>query len=177
MPEFDFEPLPFEEALAFFRAKGYRISGESFREVWGAAHAQAFTVSRVTAMDVLEDIREAIERSLADGISLGEFKRDLGETLARKGWMVPKGEIPGPGERRLTPWRLETIFRTNIQSAYSAGRYKQMLEVAPDRPYWRYVAVMDNRTRPAHAAMHGKVYRFDHPFWSKWTPPNGYNCR
>lgn len=177
MPEFNLEPLPFEEAIAFFKAKGFALSPDSFRDVWGKDHAQAFTVARVTAMDVLEDIREEIERSLEEGISLGEFKRTLTETLTRKGWMIPKGEIPLPGDRRLAPWRLETIFRTNIQSAYSAGRYKQMLEAAPDRPYWRYVAVMDNRTRPAHAALNGKIYRFDHPFWSRWYPPNGYNCR
>lgn len=174
---FNLDPLPFEEAIAFFKAKGFSLSPDSFRDVWGKDHAQAFTVARVTAMDILEDIREEIERSLEDGISLGEFKRNLTETLARKGWLLPKGEVPVPGDRRLTPWRLETIFRTNIQSAYSAGRYKQMLEVAQDRPYWRYVAVMDGRTRPSHAALNGLIYRFDHPFWDTHTPPLGYNCR
>lgn len=174
-PEFNLEPLPFEEAIAFFKAKGIVLSPDSFRDLWGKAHAKAFTVARVTAMDILEDIREEVERALEEGLSLGQFKRDLGRILESKGWLARRGEAD-PG-RRLPPWRLETIYRTNLQSAYSAGRYQQMLDVADARPYWRYVSVMDSRTRPSHAAMHGLIYRFDHPFWDQWYPPNGYNCR
>jgi uncharacterized protein with gpF-like domain len=36
---------------------------------------------------------------------------------------------------------------------------------------------MDERTRPAHAAMNGKIFRFDDPIWQTCWPPNGYNCR
>ena len=72
---------------------------------------------------------------------------------------------------------METIFRTNIQTAYSVGRYKEMQVVKATRPYWQYSAVNDSRTRPTHAALHGKVFPADHPFWDKWYPPNGYNCR
>lgn len=37
--------------------------------------------------------------------------------------------------------------------------------------------MQDSRTRPAHAQMHGLVYRYDDPFWSVFYPPNGFNCR
>ncbi|WP_277989913.1 phage head morphogenesis protein [Pseudomonas aeruginosa] len=36
---------------------------------------------------------------------------------------------------------------------------------------------MDSVTRPSHAALHGKVYRWDDPIWQHIMPPNGYNCR
>lgn len=84
------------------------------------------------------------------------------------------GEIHG---RRLTPRRLDTIFQTNMQSAYMAGRFAAQLSQVDTRPYWEYVAVMDNRTRPAHAALNGAVYRYDDPFWATFYPPNGYRCR
>lgn len=178
MPDFNLEPLPFEEAIKYFRAKGFALSPDSFKDVWAAEHVQAFTVARVTAMDVLEDIRDEIQRALDDGIALGEFKKTLRETLTRKGWYAPRGEdAVVDGQKRLTPWRLDTIYTTNLQSAYQTGRYSQMIKVADTRPYWRYVAVMDDRTRPSHAAMNGRIFRFDHPFWSSWYPPNGYNCR
>ena len=86
--------------------------------------------------------------------------------------VAPQAIEAGFGERRL-----ETIFRTNVQTAYMAGRYAQMMAVAEDRPIWRYVAVMDRRTRPAHRALNGIARRFDDPFWSTFYPPNGFGCR
>jgi uncharacterized protein with gpF-like domain len=58
-----------------------------------------------------------------------------------------------------------------------AGRYKQQMENADDRPYWQYIAVMDSRTRPAHSALNGKVFRFDDVFWDTHFPPCGFRCR
>lgn len=183
MPEATPFNLPFKEAVDFFRSKGYAISPNSWRDVWQQAHAQSFTVARVTAMDVLVDIREEAQRAFDDGISLGEFKKNLIPTLQRKGWWVPDGEqaivtMPdGTTRKRLTPWRLETIYRTNLQVAYGTGRWKQIQEVKARRPYLQYKAIMDSRTRDNHAAMHDKVYPVDHPIWDTMTPSNGFNCR
>jgi SPP1 gp7 family putative phage head morphogenesis protein len=179
----ELKPLPFDEAIKFFVEKGLVISPSSWRDVWAEANVHAFTVARVSAMDVLEDIHREVDRASSAGITLDEFKASLEDTLARKGWLAPPGErpeeiLPGGGVRkRLTGWRLETIFRTNVQSAYNAGRYKQMTENASRRPWWMYDAVEDSRTRPAHAAMDGRVYRSDDPVWDRWYPPNGFNCR
>ncbi len=181
--EVELKPLPFEDAIAFFTQKGLALSPDSWRDLWEAAHAKAFTVARVTAVDVLEDIRNAVGAAVEQGVSLESFKRDLIPLLQRKGWFSPSGTeaevlLPdGTVRKRLTPWRLETIYRTNVQSSYGAGRYRQMMDVAEDRPWWRYDAVNDSRTRPSHSAMHGKVYDYRHPVWDKWFPPNGYNCR
>ena len=36
-------------------------------------------------------------------------------------------------------------------------------DVLKARPFWEYFAVMDASTRPAHAAMNGRVYPADQP--------------
>lgn len=172
--------LPPEQAIRYFESKGYAI-GFKWQDVWADAHARAFTVAGVMKVDVLQDIRASLAKVLRDGGTFAEFKRDIEPILERKGWLgrglvvdPATGEIHG---KRLTPRRLDTIFRTNLQSAYMAGRYASMMENVGDRPFWEYVAVMDNRTRPAHRALHGRIHRYDDPFWKTFYPPNGWRCR
>lgn len=164
--------LPPEEAIAYFKGKGFAFSWNWY-EVWEEAHAKAFTVAKAMKLDILQDIRSALDKALADGTTLDTFKKELQPILERKGWWGKEEDGPQLG----SAYRLETIFRTNIQSAYSAGRYKTQIENADDRPYWRYVAVMDSRTRPAHSALNGKTFRFDDPFWNTHYPPLGFRCR
>ncbi|MEI8599767.1 phage minor head protein [Shewanella sp. PP-Sp27a-2] len=58
-----------------------------------------------------------------------------------------------------------------------AGRYRRMLSRTKTHPYWQYVAIDDGQTRPAHARLRGKVFRFDDPIWDIIYPPNGWGCR
>lgn len=175
--------LPFEEAMAFFRSKGIVMTREGWRQLWQSANARSFTVARVTQMDVLQDIKAAMQRAIDEGTTLAEFKREVRPMLEARGWFAPVGEaaktIGSEGEeiKRLSGWRLDTIFNANVQTAYSVGRYQQQLEVAAARPYLQYHAILDAVTRPDHAAQDGKVYAQDHPYWDAWYPPNGFNCR
>lgn len=172
--------LPPEQAIAYFREKGYAITW-GWQELWQEAQAKAFTIAGVTKMDVLMDIRQAVDTALAKGETYSQFARDLAPVLQAKGWFgrgaqidPETGEMPG---KALTPWRLKTIYQTNLQTAYMAGRYKTQMENVAERPFWQYVAVMDRRTRPSHAALNGLVFRADDPFWQSFYPPCGFNCR
>ena len=125
--------LPPEKAVEYFRAKGYTI-GWDWRETLHEAHAKAFTVAKVMKVDVLEDIRGAVDRALHDGLTLADFKKDLIPTLQKKGWW---GEITHPetGEPAfIDARRLTTIYQTNLQTAYMTGRYQAMMENSSQRP-------------------------------------------
>ncbi len=141
--------------------------GLPFREAVEWFQERAFTIAGFTQESLLENVKQEILRNMEKGETFRDFKKNFKKILGKK------------GITRLKPYRIETIYRTNMQSAYQAGRYQQMQSATVKRlrPYWRYVAVMDNVTRPEHAAMNGKVYPADHEIWGKWYPPNGFNCR
>jgi SPP1 gp7 family putative phage head morphogenesis protein len=158
----EYKPLPFEEAIKLFKSKVV-LTKEQYNQLLDEVKIRAFTVSRIMEADVLMDVFDALAKALEEGTTFQTFKKSL--DLDSLGWTGEKA------------YRLDTVFRTNIQSMYQAGHYKQQMEVVDARPYWQYVAVMDSRTRPAHAAMNGKVFPSDDPFWQKNYPPNGFNCR
>lgn len=166
MPEIDFRKLPFIEAIDFFKKK--LAMGESeFNRLSIAARLRAFTISDMADKAMMKDVQESILSALKQGTTYRDFQKEFQGILENRGWTGP------------TPWRLNTILQTNIQTAYEVGRYKQLTDkdVIKARPYWQYVAVMDSRTRPTHASLNGKVFPADDPFWDKWYPPNGFNCR
>jgi SPP1 gp7 family putative phage head morphogenesis protein len=172
--------LPPEKAIEYFTSKGYTFSWD-WQDVWQEAHAKAFTVAKALRMDVLQDIREMVQKSLDEGITFARFKKELTPKLQAKGWWGKEkiiGDEEGGKVVQLgSPRRLHTIYQTNLQTAYMAGRYAQQMENVADRPYWQYVAVLDSATRPAHRRLHGKVFPYDDPFWDAFYPPNGWNCR
>lgn len=172
--------LPPADAIAYLEQKGYAL-GFSWHEIWQEANAKAFTAAGVMKADVLADLKGGLVDALKGGTGRNAYIDTLRPLLEKKGWWgkdaqtdKATGEMAGKG---LTPRRLATIFDTNIQTAYMAGRYKAFMANTADRPYWMYSAVMDRRTRPAHAAMNGRTFRFDDPIWASIYPPNGFRCR
>jgi SPP1 gp7 family putative phage head morphogenesis protein len=173
--------LPPKDAIAYFERKGLKISWD-WQEVWRHAHVQSFTVAKVTRLDILTDIYNALNDDLQNGGTFSAFHDKLQPILIAKGWWGKVEQINRrTGEIRNvtygTPWRLETIYETNLQSAYMAGRYQGMKAATQYAPWWEYSAIMDSLTRPSHASLNGLVFRHDDPFWQTWYPPNGFRCR
>lgn len=171
--------LPPERAAAFLREKGLRLTGP-YWELDGPAHSRVFTVANLAKLDVLADIQAAVQGAIERGETERWFRAQLVDTLREKGWWGPAVQVdPVTLEARIIQQgslrRLQTIYRTNLQSAYMAGRHRQAMEQIDRAPYAQYLAVRDSRTRPAHAALHGKVFRLDSPEWGMVSPPNGYN--
>ena len=174
---FTLEP---KDAVAYFRQKGYVI-GWNWQDVAQQAHARAFTVAKAARLDILETIRKEVERAISQGVTSAEFIKTLKPRLQKLGWWGKQVIVDSKGRAELvqlgSPWRLRTIYRANVQSAYMAGRYKQQLTFSDTRPWWLYVAVMDENTRASHGALNNKVFRFDDPIWQSHYPPNGWGCR
>lgn len=175
------KPLPPKEAIDYFRKKGYKI-GFDWRDVWQDEHAYAFTVAKAMRTDILQDIRDAVDTAIAEGTTLAEFKKQLRPTLQKKGWWGKKLVVdPDTKEEKLVQLgssrRLRTIFDTNMRTAYAAGTWQRIQRVKKARPYLRYVAILDDRTRTQHRIWNDTIKPVDDPFWSKFYPPNGWGCR
>lgn len=166
MPEI-LGPLPFNEAIDYFGDKVSMTPGQ-FAALSEEAKVKAFTVGGVARMDMCEGIHKAVLDAIEAGETLADFQGRVGSIFAAQGFTAAEG---------LGAWRMETIFRTNIQTAYNVGRYNQMVDMKERFPYWEYDAVNDSNTRPTHGALDRKVFLADDSFWDTWYPPNGYNCR
>ena len=157
----ELSPLSMQAAQEFWASK-VKLSPGEFRRLSQEARVKAFAISGAAKGQELSTVFDALGAAIDRGTTFADFRKGCAAIFERRGW---------------GRWRSETIFRTNIQTAYSVGRYREMMETVRTRPYWQYSAVNDSRTRPAHAALNGKVFRADHPFWDTWYPPNGFNCR
>lgn len=173
--------VPAQEAIDYFQRKGLAPTFH-YAEMLGKAHDQAFTVAKMMDVDLLQQVRNSLDMALANGVPFGEWKKQLAPVLKSAGWW---GVVPmiDPQTGRLvnaqtgSAWRLETIFRTNMQGAYAAGQWGVIEEQAAVAPFLMYDAIDDFRTRPAHKAWDGVVLPVDSPWWATHNPPCGWNCR
>lgn len=162
-------------AIEYLKKKGMAIS-PAWTDLWREAHAKAFTVAGVMKMDLLEDIRQQVQSALDNGTTLREFKKNLVPRLQADGWLGEilddNGKVTAYANRRLN-----TIYGTNLQTAYMAGRYKGQMQARRVRPYGQYVAIIDGSTTDRCRTLHGKVFRLDDPVWDNLYPPNHWGCR
>jgi SPP1 gp7 family putative phage head morphogenesis protein len=169
-----------QQAIDYLAAKGYAVTWD-WRQMLDDAHNQAFTVAKAMRLDLLSDIRAALETALQQGQTLKQFTANLTPVLQAQGWWGKQVIVDSQGVGELvqlgSPRRLKTIYQTNLQSAYMAGRKAAMEDTADTHPYWMYTGIQDGNTRASHRALIGKVFRHDDPIWSAIFPPNGFNCR
>ena len=181
MPEYNFNPEPPKEALSFFRAKGLK-PGFDHRDVWQQEHATAFTVAKAMKMDVLETIRDELDRSLAEGVTFEQFKKDITPTLQKQGWWGESEEVdPVTGEKKAVQLgsnrRLKTIYETNMRQARAAGQWQRAQRTKKRRPYLLYELGPSSEHREQHHAWHGICLHIDDPWWQTHMPMNGWGCK
>ena len=161
------ESLPFAEAINYFKQK-VRLPTQHWTDQWQDMHARAFVVAGATKDALLEDFQNSITKALEEGTTLAEFRKDFDQIVARHGWSY----------RGNRGWRSRVIYDQPICGRpIRPGAGSKSSGFKARRPYLRYVAVLDARTRPDHRTWHGVVLHADDPFWHSHYPPNGWLCR
>lgn len=153
------------EAIEWFRAR-VPMTPDEYRALEDRARRKAFAVAGVMDLDLLNDAYKAIDKAIAEGTTFADFQKEIGPKL-EKTW--------GGADSS----RLSVIFQTNVQSAYSAGRWRQLTDpdVLAERPVWVYDAVLDGRTSAICKSLDGTTLPADDPFWGTHHPPNHFSCR
>lgn len=168
------------KAIEFLRQKGYRISWNWY-DTWKQEHLHAFTVAKVTRLDILQDIRDMVDKSIDEGLPFSEFKRQLEPQLKAKGWWGKQTvETPGGASEEVqlgSPYRLKTIYETNTRTAYARGKWDGQQAAKRSRPYLQFLAIKDNRTTDRCLKLHGSIFPIDDPVWDIIYPPNHWHCR
>lgn len=176
---FGLEP---EGAVRYFEGLGYKVPAD-WESKWTEAQAKARAIAGLHRQELAAHFHGALYDAMQSGQPFEAWRDEVKKRLADAGAALLKdgdivdtgsGEIIGSG---ITKQRLETIYRTQMQSAYMAGRWETFEENREFAPYLQYNAILDGRTRQSHAAAHGAVYHIDDAFWDYFYPPNGFNCR
>lgn len=162
---------PFTEQVAFFRQKiGNRVPTRRWDDLTGDAHDTAFMVAGAAEADLLADLAAAVDKAIAEGRGLEDFRKDFRAIVARNGWTGWTGEGSTGGEA----WRVKTILRTNAYTSYSAGRHAQLLD--GNFAFWVYRHGDSREPRPQHLSWNGLILVPGHEFWATHYPPSDWGC-
>ncbi|MDD2725398.1 MAG: phage minor head protein [Methylovulum sp.] len=156
----DGSPIHFLEAIRAAEARNIALPDVYYGQLQGLARQKAFSIAGIAAYDQLRAVLDDLNQAQANGQTFKQWRRNQS---------VKALELP--------LYRLENIFRTNIQGQYMAGRWEQITRTQDSRPYLMYDAINDSRTRPAHKALDGFIRPVNDPIWRRISPLNGYRCR
>ena len=169
-----------QKALEYIKQKKLKPAF-SYKDVWNEEHITSFTVAKVMQIDILKDMKDAVEKAIANGETLSQFKKNLLPTLYQKGWsgkQIIKDDKTGEDVEVYidAPHRLKTIYETNLRSAYMKGRFDRSYE-SDAHPYLMYRVGPSKVHRPEHLAFDGLILDKNDKFWLSHNPPNGWGCK
>jgi DNA topoisomerase-1 len=150
------EGLPPEKALEFFESKA---------SLWGAQLRDP----------ILSDAKAVLYDAIKQGLPLRDVQQALSDVFLP--WLGDPDQAID--EKLLTPYRLETMVRTNTIEALNEGR-KAMFAPEVESGFiigMQYSAILDARTTEVCHYLDQKIMRPGSPEEDRLSPPRHYNCR
>jgi|GEM_PF-2897886 len=159
----DIENMPYHEAVEFLKKRDV-IKKVDYDKLSDKMKFRAFTASRINDGKLLEKLNAQMLSNVNGGKGLKDFL-----SLTKTDILDKIGMGPNQG------WYWETVYRTNVQTAYNVGR---AMGFEADKPLaLQFVGIDDARQTDVCHSLSGVVRPYDDPFWQSHFPPLHFNCR
>lgn len=161
----EIETLPYAEAVEYLKKRDV-LNKIDYKKLTAQLKFRAFTASRISDGALLKRINGELIKSIESGEGLKVFLEMTKTDLLNK---VGIGNAGG--------WYWETVYRTNVQTAYNAGR---MMGYEQDKPYALELVVIDDARTTDYCRQYagkGFILPYSDPFWKTHIPPFHFNCR
>lgn len=109
-----------------------------------------------------------------------EMKEAAGLLLDEKGGLKPFEQFSNDVQKINDAYNkhyLKTEYNFTVQSAQMAARWEDQQDDGGGRYLLQYRTAGDKKVRKAHQELEGITLPASDPFWDKYYPPNGFNCR
>ena len=149
----DIENMPYAEAVEYLKKRDV-LKKVDYEKLSDKLRFRAFTASRINDGKLLEKLNAEMLANVRDGKGLKDFL-----SLTKTDILDKIGMGPNQG------WYWETVYRTNVQTAYNVGR---AMGFAEDKPLALELVIIDDaRTSDICRQYAGKrfILPYDHPFW------------
>lgn len=145
-----------------------RISGIDPTKTNDAFKKQNAVLIKNLSKEISDRIKKTIVDLTEQGVHIKGGKTEIANILLNAGI-----------DPAAAPKVAETIFRTQSAAAYNAGRWNIVNDPDTKDYIWgfEYVTAHDRRVRPEHRLLEGVRLPKEDPFWQRFLPPNGWNCR
>lgn len=160
----DVENLPYAEAVEYLKKRDV-IKKVDYNKLSDKMRFRAFTASRIADGDLLKRINSELIKNVNDGKGLKDFLSLTKTDILNKVGMGAGGQ----------GWYWETVYRTNVQTAYNTGR---MMGFEEDKPLaLHFVGIEDSRQTDVCHSLSNVIRPYDDPLWEKYIPPLHFGCR
>lgn len=155
--EFQIEPLLPEQAIKALEDKKFWVTG-------------------LMRDDLLNDVKGTLLESLRTGASFNEVQESINDIYKP---FIGDPTAIRPDGKVVTPFRIETVIRTNLSDAYNAGR--QAMAEDPDLQDfiigWEFSEILDSRTTPISLEVDGEKIKKGDPDLTRLRYPLHFNDR
>lgn len=157
--------IPFEEAIEDLIERDPRLakSADEVSRLYNTS--KTFAMARSSSLRLTERIQEIMGQMMRESKGVDDAAPEILKAAKEESHDFARAYA-------------ETVYRTNVNTAYTEGRFLQASDpvVAEVIPAMEFVSARMRTSRPNHVAAHGLIASTTDGVWRTFKPPIGYYC-